>query len=312
MMEKWKWIVKGFLLEIVLVSMPLLAETNLDSGTLTVKEYKSHTPRISSSLTERGFKIVVENVKLDDVLEFTLNGEIVTEAIDTLLDDEGKKLIDIKKNDNDNGFILDITMEPESLAGAKFGLILKDGLKIRKTIYPGGEVNKSDSRWLGTALKVATVVSAVVDVYQGLKETDKPEAADTCSPTSTRVDRPPLPQSELAVDHRIATSTDRMLIKGYVEKFDPSTCGWWATYDHCKEVLRNQEVKIYGKSEGFWTLITTTRTDQNGFYLLQIKDYCGPLAVATTVNGVEAWEERQLYSRCSPDINEQYVILRMK
>ncbi len=95
-------------------------------------ENRYDLPNIIYTYTESGFKIKVNHITLDHVVDYTFNGEIITDAFNALIDQNAIKLTE----ENDKGFQFEVQFPPETLPNAsEFGLILDNGLKVSSVIY---------------------------------------------------------------------------------------------------------------------------------------------------------------------------------
>jgi len=117
-------------------------------------------PSISYTYTEMGFKITVSRITFDQIVDFTLNGEIITDAITALIE---QKIIQV--TENDKGFEFDVEMEPTLILpnGAEFGVTLDTGLKLSSVIYD------DNHRSIGVAIGniYADIIGAVLPPDNG-------------------------------------------------------------------------------------------------------------------------------------------------
>ncbi|OAD22315.1 secreted protein [Candidatus Thiomargarita nelsonii] len=95
-------------------------------------ENRYDLPNIIYTYTEWGFNLKVNHITLDHVVDYTLNGEIITDIFNALIDQEQIRLAE----ENDKGFQFEVKFPPEVLPDAsEFGLILDNGLKVSSVIY---------------------------------------------------------------------------------------------------------------------------------------------------------------------------------
>jgi len=219
----------------------------------TADENRYDLPNISYTYTEWGFKIRLSHIKLDHVIDYTLNGEIITDAINILI--EQKIIILIEKNDK--GFEFEVLFPPDILPNdSEFGVILDNGLKVSCVIY---------------------------DPINGLF----PDWSDLINWSNQ--------------------SKNRMLVKGYVKQYEPN-CG----FRGCYQSVPAQWVQIYIHNGHNWVYKETVYSDNNGFYGLLIEDYCGSVAAYTARAGKQVWQHQNVWTSCTPFINEQAIILQLK
>ncbi len=216
-------------------------------------ENRYDLPNISYTYTEWGFKIRLSHIKLDNVINYTLNGEIITDAIKSLV--EQKIITLIEKSDK--GFEFEVLFAPEELPNdSEFGVILDNGLKVSCMIY---------------------------DTINGLF----PDWSNLINWNNQ--------------------SKNRLLVKGYVKQYDPN-CG----FRGCYKSVADQWVQIYIHNGHNWVYKNTVYSDNNGFYSLLIEDYCGLVAAYTAKAGKEVWQHQNVWTSCTPFINEQAIILQLK
>ena len=225
-------------------------------------------PSISYTYTALGFKITVSRITFDQVVDFTLNGEIITEAITALI---GKGIIQVTKNDK--GFEFDVAVDPINLGnGAEFGVILDTGLKLSSVIY---DDNRSVNFAMGNIY--ADIIKAVVL---------PPDNGGDKLPTQNRV-----------------------RVKGYVKQYDQDNCWWgWGCYN----TVPHHWVNIYAHDGHGWVYKDTAQTDEHGFYSLLIENHCAKVAAYTAKDGKEVWQHEEVWTSCSPSINEQSITLKLK
>jgi len=98
--------------------------------TTQTAENQFDLPNITYTHTDIGFKIKFNGIRLEHVIDFTLNGEIITGSITSMIVEENL----IKVIMNDKGFELDIALPMHLVQGPEFGVILNNGLKVSSAI----------------------------------------------------------------------------------------------------------------------------------------------------------------------------------
>ncbi|KHD06406.1 hypothetical protein PN36_05070 [Candidatus Thiomargarita nelsonii] len=219
----------------------------------TANENRYDLPNISYTYTEWGFKIRLNHIKLDHIVDYTLNGKIITDAIKILIEQEIITLIE----KNDKGFEFEVLFAPEILPNdSEFGVILDNGLKVSCVIYDP--------------------INGLFPVWSNLINWNN-------------------------------QSKNRLLVKGYVKQYEPN-CGFRGCYKSVPE----QWVQIYIHNGQNWVYKETVYSDNSGFYNFLIEDYCGEVAAYTAKAGKEVWQEQNVWTSCTPFINEQAIILQLK
>jgi hypothetical protein len=114
-----------------------------------------NTPRITYSLVEEGFHITVHGIPLREVTDYTLNGQVISAEMKQLAD---QGIIEVVKSDDDHkiGFVLAVKLEPTSVMGSEFGVILANGTKLSSII---SELKPDDK---GLSLKDRIMVKGYV------------------------------------------------------------------------------------------------------------------------------------------------------
>jgi len=101
-----------------------------NTSTTQTPESNFDLPNIMYTHTDSGFKIKFSGFTLDHVIDFTLNGDIITDTMTNLITKEEI----IKVIGNDKGFEMDIALPMHLLQGQEFGVILNNGLKVSSDI----------------------------------------------------------------------------------------------------------------------------------------------------------------------------------
>lgn len=108
----------------------VLESSSSNTSTNQTAENCQDLPYITYPDTDTGFKIKVCNIPLNQVVDFTLNGEIITNLITQFVME--KEIIQVTQEDK--GFELHIAMPIYLLNGAEFGIILNNGSKLSRII----------------------------------------------------------------------------------------------------------------------------------------------------------------------------------
>lgn len=223
---------------------------------LVADENHDNLPNISYTYTERGFKIRVSYITLDHVVDYTLNGVIITSAINELID---LGIITLTQTGAE-GFEFDVDLGPELLPEkSEFGVTLDNNLKLSSVIY---DEDKS---------VIFPIGGLFADVFDWSDQ-----------------------------------SSNRMLVKGYVWQLD--NCGWY----ECYNAVPYQLVNIYTHNGQNWVYNNTVQSDAAGYYRLLIDNHCGSVAAHAAKDGKEVWQHQDVWTSCSPSINEQSINLKLR
>jgi len=129
-MIPFRYILALILLMGNLASTPLLGQ-DVTETTLTA-ESQSDLLNITYTDTDTGLKIKFSGITFAHIVDFTLNGDIVTDAITALIFEEEENVITVIRNDT--GFELDVALPMYLLQEQEFGVILDNGLKVSSVI----------------------------------------------------------------------------------------------------------------------------------------------------------------------------------